>query len=127
MSQKQELVAFRLRKAKETLQEIDILLANKLWNTAINRTYYACFYAVSALLAASDIEAKTHAGVRQMFGLHFIRPGLIAAEIGDFYATLFHMRQSSDYEDLVEYEEDDATNLLQPARELVAAILGTIN
>lgn len=32
------------------IAEIEVLIENKLWNTAINRMYYACFYAVGALL-----------------------------------------------------------------------------
>lgn len=35
--------------------------------------YYACFYAVSALLLHAEIDGvKSHEGVRQMFGKHFI-------------------------------------------------------
>lgn len=40
-----------------------MLVANKKWNSAVNRLYYAVYYAVSALLVKNEIEAKTHAGV----------------------------------------------------------------
>jgi len=49
---KAELVKYRLRRARETYKEVDILVENQLWNTAVNRLYYSCFYAVIALLAA---------------------------------------------------------------------------
>lgn len=77
--QKQELINYRFKKAKETLLEIDLHVENELWNTAINRLYYACYYAVNALLLSKDIKAQTHAGVRQMFGLHFIKTGIKVA------------------------------------------------
>lgn len=38
-----ELSKYRLEKANETLLEIDILVQNELWNTAVNRMYYACY------------------------------------------------------------------------------------
>jgi len=56
--QKDALVKYRITKAKETLADIDLLLQSRLWNIAINRLYYACFYAVSALLAENDIFTK---------------------------------------------------------------------
>ncbi len=119
---KKDLVNFRLGKAKEVLFEVDIQIENGLWNTAINRSYYACFHAVTALLAAYDINAKTHSGVRQMLGLHFVHTRLIDEAAGEFYSTLFYMRQSADYEDFLEYDEDDAIKLLQPSRDFVALI-----
>ncbi|MDR2058337.1 MAG: HEPN domain-containing protein [Dysgonamonadaceae bacterium] len=39
----------------------------------MNRLYYACYYAVTALLINSGIEAQTHAGVRRMLALHFTK------------------------------------------------------
>ncbi len=114
---KQELVNFKLTKAKDLLAEVDIQVEHHLWNTAINRLYYACFHLVSALLTVNDINVRTHAGVRQMLGLHFIIPGLIEKKHGEFYTNIFYLRQSADYEDYAEYEEKDVLPLLQPARE----------
>ena len=55
-----DFVNYRLQKAKETISETKILIENKLWNTAINRMYYACYYAVGALLAKKDVETSSH-------------------------------------------------------------------
>jgi len=52
------IVAFRIEKARKTLGEIPILLEHELWNTAVNRLYYSCFFAVTALLTNRQIEAK---------------------------------------------------------------------
>jgi len=75
--ERQELVKYRIRKARETFSEVDLHVENKLWNTAVNRLYYACYYAVIALLVDRDIHAQTHSGVRQMFGLHFVKSVLL--------------------------------------------------
>lgn len=71
--ERKNLVIYRITKSKNTLAEIDLLINYKLWNTAINRLYYACYYAVIALLIDKEIETLIHAGARQMFGLHFIK------------------------------------------------------
>ncbi len=121
-NERQELVLYRISKAKETIQEIDILIQNKLWNTAINRLYYACYYAVSALLAQKDINAQTHAGVRQMFGLHFIKAELISKDLGKFYSEIFDKRLTGDYDDFIDYSEEDIIELYDPAKELILTI-----
>lgn len=77
-----DLVKYRMRRAEETILELPILIENKLWNTAVNRLYYACYYAVTALLASRDINASTHSGGRQMFGLHFVKTENCKKRIG---------------------------------------------
>ena len=44
------LIDYRLERARESLQEANILLERGHGNAFVNRLYYACFYAVSALL-----------------------------------------------------------------------------
>jgi uncharacterized protein len=80
--ERQKLVKYRIKKARETFSEVDLHIENKLWNTAVNRLYYACYYAVIALLVDKDIHAQTYSGVRQMFGLHFVKTGIIDKETG---------------------------------------------
>ena len=46
----EDYINYRIQKAKVTIEEVDILIHNKLWNTAVNRMYYASFYAVGALV-----------------------------------------------------------------------------
>ena len=126
-NQNKDLVSYRLTKARETMNEINLHLANELWNTAVNRLYYACFYAVSALLLSFDIQARTHSGVRQMFGLHFIRSGLVDKELGKFYSDLFDKRQTSDYDDYVEITKEEVIDFIKPANQLISKIENLIN
>ena len=77
-----DIVRYRIECAEKTLGEIDNLLAFKYYNNAANRMYYACYYAVSALLVANGIITKSHDGVKQMFGLHFIRTGVFPSSFG---------------------------------------------
>jgi uncharacterized protein (UPF0332 family) len=105
MTQKErdEIVKYRIRRAKETYGEVQVLVENNFLNGAINRLYYSCFYAVLALLTHNEIDTRTHAGARQMFGLHFIKPGLFDQELGQFYTAIFNSRQTGDYDDLVSF------------------------
>jgi len=119
---KAELVKYRLTRARETYNEVSILVKNELWNTAVNRLYYSCFYAVIALLADQEIEAQSHSGVRQMFGLHFIKTGKIDPETGRFLARLFDLRQTGDYDDFIDFDKEKVMELLEPANNLISTI-----
>lgn len=90
--ERRNIVSYRMGNARGTLHEIVDHCQNGYWNTAINRLYYACFYAASALLLANGIEAKSHDGVRQMIGKHFILTGKIPLELGRFYTIIFNKR-----------------------------------
>jgi len=80
------LVAYRLERAKGTVQEAIDMLEKDHYNAAINRLYYACYYAVSALLAKKDIQTHTHSGVKQMFGISFIVNGKLSRNYNITYS-----------------------------------------
>ena len=98
---RQALIQYRIERTDETMEEVRILADSGHYNAAVNRLYYACFYAVQALLLKHHIAANTHAGVKMMLGLHFISKGIISVEHGKTFNTLFEKRHSGDYEAFV--------------------------
>lgn len=96
-----DLVKYRLDRASETLDEARLMHSTAHYNTAVNRLYYACFYAVNALLLKYGISAHTHNGTKSMLGLHFVSNGKIPQSDARIYSLLFHMRNSSDYDDFI--------------------------
>jgi len=70
----------------------------------MNRLYYACFYAVSAVLLSKQLSASTHGGTRTLFSQHLVHPGLVTPEFAQLYYQLFDARQSSDFMDLFTIE-----------------------
>lgn len=116
------LVAYRFQRAKETLAEIPYLKKQGYYNTAINRLYYACYYAVVALLIKHDINPGTHAGVKQMLGLHFVAKGHLSKELGRCFSLLFERRHSSDYDDFGYSSEEEINELLPKATAFIEAI-----
>ena len=70
---KNALIAYRIQRAYETLKEAEVMKRENFYNAAINRLYYACYYATVALLLKYDIQTQTHNGVKTMLGLTFCR------------------------------------------------------
>ena len=91
-----------------------------MYNTAISRLYYASYYAVTALLVKYKIKAHTHGGVRQMFGLHFVKTGLIEDRINKFYSDIFDLRLTGDYDDFIEYSKEEILELIPQTEELIS-------
>ena len=119
---REKLVTYRISKARETLNEVNIHVEHQLWNTAINRLYYACYYAVIALLIQNQIKAQTHSGVRQMFGLHFIKTGKIDKNYGKLFSDLYDLRQTGDYDDFIDFTKEDVLDILPEAETLIHQI-----
>lgn len=116
------LVAYRLQCAHESLIEASVLAGQELRRGATNRSYYAMYYAVIALLATGDIHPRTHKGTRQQFGLHFVVPGIIPEHLGDAFSELFERRHSGDYDDFVNIDAETVARLHDLAAELVDLI-----
>jgi len=120
--ERKALTVYRIQRAKETLSEADNLIVAGFFNAAINRLYYACYYAVTALLIKNNITAHTHQGVKQMFSLHFIANNKIDKRYSAFYGRLFNDRMSGDYDDFVHYDSEMITALRPQTEELISVI-----
>lgn len=110
-----ERIAYRLTRARTTLAEARHLAEEDLWHGSINRCYYACFYAVHALLASHELEAHTHEGTQTLFGKHFVKPGLVSSDFGTFFNALLDLRMESDFDDFVDLDPEEVTPRLDQA------------
>lgn len=122
----EEIIGFRLQKAANDLEAARALSTLGHYDAAMNRLYYAAFHAVSALLFKQDIKHKAHSGAKTMFELHFVKTGLMAVKWGKFYASLFHDRNDSDYEDFAVFTADDVVPLIPETDEFIGLIKALI-
>ena len=125
--ERKAIVQIRIEKAKKAFAEIALLTDNALWQTAANRLYYACYYVVTALLTQNGIIAKTHQGVINQFGLHFVITGIMSQQEGRLFKDLFELRQVSDYADWITLNEGDIIPKIEPAEKFIAKIEKLLN
>jgi uncharacterized protein (UPF0332 family) len=119
---KSEVIPRLMERAAMSLEEAEMMLEVKHWNTCVNRLYYACFYAVSALLRDLDVQAGTHKGVRSMLALHLIKPGLLPLSAGVTFNGIFDCRLDSDYEELFEADPEAVEQFVPAAKTLVEEV-----
>lgn len=100
-----DLVLYRLQRARQTLEDARLLANASRWNPCVNRLYYACFYAISALLLQDGLSSSKHTGVRSPFNRHYVRTGKVPKELAQIYNDLLERRHEGDYMDFVDFEE----------------------
>lgn len=125
-SEERDIIRYRLKRALETLEEASLLREKGHLNAYVNRLYYACFYAVSALLLVEGKSSSKHSGVRALFDKEWVKRGRISADCGRFYRRLYDFRQKGDYGDFVRFEERDVGPWFQEAREFVATVTAIV-
>lgn len=117
-----ELIRYRMDRARETLQEAQLLLDAEHNIAVVNRLYYACFYAVQSLLLTEELTSSKHTGIRSLFNQHWIKTGGIPVAFGDLYNDLFDKRQKGDYADFVHFDTADVKKWLEESISLVNEI-----
>jgi uncharacterized protein (UPF0332 family) len=117
-----QLIRYRMDRADETFKDAKTLALTKSWKSCINRLYYSCFYAASALLAQHNLSSSKHSGVLSLFNLHFIKSGKLSKDIAEVYNDLFDSRQEGDYTDFAVFTEDFVTPMIVKTGEFIQAV-----
>jgi uncharacterized protein (UPF0332 family) len=113
------LVDYRFERARESLEEAKLLVDGGHGNACVNRLYYACFYAVSALLLIKGLTSSKHSGIRSLFHQNLVKPGLIDGQLGRLYDDLYDSRQKADYVDMVKFDIAKASQLLEETKQFI--------
>jgi uncharacterized protein (UPF0332 family) len=116
-----ELVRYRMEQAHDTLRESEILLTAAAPRGAVNRAYYAMFYALLALFATRQVGTSKHSGAISLFDREFVKTGLFPRELSRALHLAFDRRQKQDGE-MIPLTREIAGETLQDARMFVLAI-----
>ena len=117
-----EVVLYWWKKAEKSLESARREYEAGAYEFAINRLYYAAFYAVSAALLERNVSFRKHSGVRAAFHREFIKTGLIDVNWGKLYDQLFEDRQEGDYIALSSFENEYVEDKLEQCAKFLAEI-----
>jgi uncharacterized protein (UPF0332 family) len=107
------------QKAAEALASARSELAAGRFDFAVNRAYYAAFYAASAALLARGKRFVRHQGLRACIHRDLVRGGDLSAEWGRAFDRLFDSRLMADYQELARFDAGRASELVEQARGFV--------
>jgi uncharacterized protein len=116
---RRRIVAHLVSTAEEALESARSEAAAARHRFAMNRVYYACFYAASALFLAEGRQFVKHAGLRAAVHEDLVKPGLLSTDLGKFFDKAFTARQSADYGDFVNFDAETVRSNIRMAERFV--------
>ncbi len=123
-----DLAAYRLQRAKESLQEAETLLRSEQYRGSANRSYYAVFHAMRAVLAVDGKDFKKHSAVISYFDQTYIKTGKFPRGCSVIVHSLFEIRSRCDYDDfflvpkeMIAEQYEGAVSFVQTVEEYLSA------
>ncbi len=116
------LADYRLQKAKEDMETARVNIKHSKFSQSINRSYYAIFHAVRALLAFEKFDSKRHSVIIGHFNQYYVATGKIDKIYHKMLADAFEIRTKSDYQDFYIVSKNDAERQLNNAEKFISMI-----
>lgn len=117
-----EISKARLASAEDCLRDAKALADSGRYKALSNRSYYAVFHAMRAVLVLDEIDSKKHSGIISEFRRKYIKPGIFDNAMSETISKLFSARTSCDYDDFFNVSPEDALEQLREAEEFVKKI-----
>jgi uncharacterized protein len=120
-NQNQEfLIRYRLEQAESAIEEANLLISQgRTTLGAVNRAYYAMFYAVLALLQFINKIPRKHSGAIALFDAEFVKKDIFPKELSFHLHKAFEFRQESDYHAVEPISRDDAGEIILNASNFI--------
>ena len=106
----------------DSLKVAEHCLKEGWYKDSINRSYYAAFYAVKAVLALSTVDFKRHKDVMGYFNKEYVAKETFPREIGRKLGALQKVREKSDYDDFYIASREKAEEQFQTAAFVIAGV-----
>ena len=113
---------YRIAEAEDSLKVAAHCLKEGLYKDSINRSYYAAFYAVKAILALSTVDFKRHKDAVAYFNKTYVATDIFPREIGKKLGRLKQERETSDYDDFYIASAADAEEQFQTAELVIGEV-----
>lgn len=102
-------------------------IESKHYKDAINRSYYASFYAIKAVLAMEGTDFKRHKDVVAYFNKNYVATGHFDKSLGRMLANLQQTRETSDYDDFFIASREDAEIQCESTENIIEAVRKFLN
>lgn len=89
---------------------------------AVNRIYYAVFYAASALLLNHGFSSLKHSGLIALFHKEIVNKGILDKEYGKILERAFAYLTEGDYKEKRSFEREQVESLFQDGKRFIERI-----
>lgn len=116
------LIEYRIKQAEETILDVQLLIENNRFRSAVNRIYYGMFYSLLALGLSNQFETSKHAQLIGWFNKTYINEGLLDSKYGKIINKAFNRRTKGDYDTYIEFEKDIVIEMFNEMKEFISKI-----
>jgi uncharacterized protein (UPF0332 family) len=109
-------------KSYDILESAKVLLETGFEDGAVNRIYYAYFWAVKGLLSQKDIFVKSHSGTQAKFAETYIKTGIIPEKYGKYLGRLEDKRTLADYEAINDFTKEEVQEMITWTEDFLAFV-----
>lgn len=117
-----DLSKYRFDLAEETLKNDKMCLENSFYRDCINRSYYATFYAIKAVLAVEGVDFKRHKDAVGYFNKQYVATEIFPKEVGRKISRQKMSRETSDYDDFYIASKEEAEKQLYTSEYIIPLV-----
>ena len=117
-----EAVSELLDKSLQSIRAAELPLKEGYSGFGASRACYSMFYAVEALLLTRELSFSKHSGVIVAFGKEFVKTGAFDTRFHRYLLNAFELRNTGDYGAVRAVSEENAYQVIEESRELLATI-----
>ncbi len=112
-------ITANLQRAEASIQAAKELASKSYYDFVASRTYYAAFYAATALLLSKELEFSRHSGVIASIHQRFVKTGKLDKRHGKDLNWLFELRGVGDYGATIHVSQQDAVRAIEIAEDFL--------
>ena len=117
---KNAVIKYWMEKAQESMESATSEFNSNRNTTAVRNLYYACFYALTAVLLKEGPAFKKHTAVKAALHKDLIKTGVVEPGWGKFYNRIFDSRHEGDYQPLRIFDAEEVKLYLDEGAGFIA-------
>lgn len=114
----EDLSRYRYQCCLEALEDANVMFATGRYKNTLNRSYYACFYAIRSVCALDGFDSSKHGRVIAHFNQCYVKTGIFPKEASKLLKMASESRENADYLDFFIASKDDAVVQMSRAEQL---------
>lgn len=108
---RESLITYRIEQAKDTIDLSDFLIKSEKLTVAVNRIYYAMYYALTALALKNSYETSKHSQLIGWFNKEYVSTSRVDKKYGRILRNAFRNRSKGDYDAFIIFIKQDVLKM----------------
>ena len=122
IEERRDLSKARFDRARDCLHTAKVNREISDYRAAANRSYYAIFHSMRAVLALEEVDMSKHSGVMAEFRKRYLKTELLDRNLSAIITQAFEVRNASDYDDFYIVAKEDADQQIDNAIQFMCVI-----